>query len=677
MKSITLLAEENLLENPSQAAISPVKNAVILAAGKSSRFREQGVLKPKVLMKVGGLRLLERAILTLHETGVERFRIVVGAYKEQVLAEMRSIARLREIDIEYVECVEYELGNGVTFAAGAAGFSEAFLLTMSDHIFAPDTVRDFIQKTKEAPQLPALACDGDLENVFDMDDATKVASRDGFIHNIGKEIKEYDLVDTGLFYFPAGYGSKIEEKARQGAHSVSGIIQHFIDGDGVRAVELENAMWQDVDDPNMKREAERRLLKMFPQPEKTLVSHFVSGPASLALARTELKPYHVTAIVFLMSMVASAFAAAGHRDPMLIGSSVFLLASLFDGADSSLARMTYQTSRFGEWFQRFLGSLRYLIFFSGIGISGWRSTHSDFYLFGVFMFWAVGLYLLSQMATFAWNRREQPDEPFLPSPFVRNFKRKSVARLIGFLQTVTRPDVLALLTFALGLFFKSKAMFWVGLAGTMVSAIAFSKSVHVSKVKTNKANPVGNLNPIYFFLLGIGILAALVFYLDFTVVNASLAAAGNKVFVVFSVALLWIVTNTLCTRTLVQGKVPFPDLLYNQITGEAYNTILPLAAVGGEPYRIQHLTNWLDWHTASRAVVVDRLIRAITGTLFAATCLTLTLVLVDLSDAVFITLAVLAAVHFAAGIGMTWISLSSAPSKFIGYVLKKMKMVDE
>lgn len=425
-------------------------------------------------MQVGGLGLLERAILTLHSTGIEHFRITVGAYKEQVLAEMKSLERLQGIDIEYVECDDYELGNGVSLAAGAAGFSEAFLLTMSDHIFSPDTVQDFIQKTKEVPHLPALACDADLENIFDMDDATKVASRDGFIHNIGKEIKEFDLVDTGLFYFPKGYGSAIAEKAKQGAHSVSGIIQHFIDGDGVRAVVLDNARWQDVDDPNMKREAERLLGTMFTSPE----------------------------------------AAA------LLGSAN---------------------------------------------------------------------------------------------------------------ETQAKP---------------------------MVSSIA----------KFKKFLP---------YVLGLGIIAALFFYVPLNLVADSLALIGGKVFLVFSVAILWIVTNSLCTRTLVQGKVPFIDLLYNHITGEAYNTILPLASMGGEPYRIQHLTNWLDLHTASRTVVVDRLIRAITGILFATTCLTLTLFMVKMNSATYITIASLAAFHFVLGFAIIWVSLSQAPSKMVNVVLKKLKMVEE
>ncbi|MBK9016433.1 MAG: flippase-like domain-containing protein [Saprospiraceae bacterium] len=175
------------------------------------------------------------------------------------------------------------------------------------------------------------------------------------------------------------------------------------------------------------------------------------------------------------------------------------------------------------------------------------------------------------------------------------------------------------------------------------------------------------------YLLGVGIIAALLFYVPIELVGNSLALIGGKVFLVFSVAILWIVTNTLATSTLVRNKVPFLDLLYNNITGEAYNTILPLASVGGEPYRIQHMTNWLDLHTASRAVVVERLIRAITGMLFGAACLTFTLAFVDMSSAVFTTVAILAAVHYAVSLGIVWLSLSQAPSKVVTFVLKNSK----
>ena len=54
-----------------------VEHAVILAAGNGERFQEKGVKLPKVLLKVGGLRLLERAVLALNQVGVKHFYIVV------------------------------------------------------------------------------------------------------------------------------------------------------------------------------------------------------------------------------------------------------------------------------------------------------------------------------------------------------------------------------------------------------------------------------------------------------------------------------------------------------------------------------------------------------------------------------------------------------------------------
>ncbi|MEK7255863.1 MAG: NTP transferase domain-containing protein, partial [Bacteroidota bacterium] len=351
MNSATVLAAPGG-EKQATRHSTTVKNAVILAAGRSQRFRERGIQKPKVLLEVGGLRLLERAVLTLHHAGVEHFRIVVGAYRRQVVRTMKHSRRLRKLDIEYVECEDFEKGNGVTFGAGAAGFDEPFLLAMSDHIFSPETVSDFIQKATTQPHLPALACDGNLPGVFDMDDATKVSSRKGFIHNIGKEISEYDLVDTGLFYFPAGYGKRVAAEAQGGAHSVSGIIQRFIDETGVRAVALDNAFWQDVDYPGMKREAERRLHETLVHPDDGWVSRninrYFSIPLSFQIARLGLHPSWVTTVVFLLTLLGAWFAAFGSYELIVCGALIFQLAAILDGCDGEVARLTLRSSRFGD-----------------------------------------------------------------------------------------------------------------------------------------------------------------------------------------------------------------------------------------------------------------------------------------------------------------------------------------
>lgn len=60
-----------------------VDNAVIMAAGTSSRFAPLSYEKPKALIEVRGEVLLERQIRQLREAGIEQIIIVVGYKKEQ------------------------------------------------------------------------------------------------------------------------------------------------------------------------------------------------------------------------------------------------------------------------------------------------------------------------------------------------------------------------------------------------------------------------------------------------------------------------------------------------------------------------------------------------------------------------------------------------------------------
>ena len=59
-----------------------VDNAVILAAGLSSRFAPISYEKPKGLLRVRGEVLIERQIKQLHDAGIDDITVVVGYKKE-------------------------------------------------------------------------------------------------------------------------------------------------------------------------------------------------------------------------------------------------------------------------------------------------------------------------------------------------------------------------------------------------------------------------------------------------------------------------------------------------------------------------------------------------------------------------------------------------------------------
>ena len=72
-----------------------VDNAIIMAAGMSSRFAPLCYESPKGLLNVKGERLIEREILQLKEAGIEDITLVVGYMKEK----MFYLAEKFDVDI--------------------------------------------------------------------------------------------------------------------------------------------------------------------------------------------------------------------------------------------------------------------------------------------------------------------------------------------------------------------------------------------------------------------------------------------------------------------------------------------------------------------------------------------------------------------------------------------------
>jgi len=79
------LLQDGALSEQGLAALAPyrVDNAVIMAAGMSSRFAPLSYEKPKGLMVVKGEILIEREIRQLHEAGITDITLVVGYMKEK------------------------------------------------------------------------------------------------------------------------------------------------------------------------------------------------------------------------------------------------------------------------------------------------------------------------------------------------------------------------------------------------------------------------------------------------------------------------------------------------------------------------------------------------------------------------------------------------------------------
>jgi 1L-myo-inositol 1-phosphate cytidylyltransferase len=222
-------------------------NCLIVAAGTGGRLRQRGQSKP--LVPVNGVRLLERVITRARSAGVERFFVVSGYRGEEVRAALDVFSAREAIPIVHVSNDEWQRGNGVSVLKARPFLNGPFLLSMCDHLVDPDILRDLIASTLE-PDTVTLAVDYNVAgSINDLDDVTRVMCSNGRIVHIGKVIREFNAIDTGVFLCTPVIFDALEVSQAAGDDSISGAMNVLAREDRARVFDIQGRLWLDVDDP--------------------------------------------------------------------------------------------------------------------------------------------------------------------------------------------------------------------------------------------------------------------------------------------------------------------------------------------------------------------------------------------------------------------------------------------
>lgn len=217
-----------------------------MAAGLGSRLKSDETV-PKPLREVAGRALILRVLDRFAESGIERAVVVVGYRRDEIIAGIEEAAL--PIRVTFVENPLFELKNGLSvLAAKSAVGDHPFFLSMSDHIFDVSLIKGLASAPIPDGGL-VLAVDSKLDSIFDMDDATKVLSKDGRIACIGKELENFDSVDTGLFACsPALFEAlAASSKEQDGDCSLSDGVQAIAKKGLAMIHDVGDGLWQDVD----------------------------------------------------------------------------------------------------------------------------------------------------------------------------------------------------------------------------------------------------------------------------------------------------------------------------------------------------------------------------------------------------------------------------------------------
>lgn len=236
-----------------------LSDAVILMAGSGSRLRvhQKDFLKP--LMPVNGRPLISYTIDGLVRSGIRSITAVLGFECEVLGPAVEKLVPAR-VRLRFVENPQWNLQNGISLLAAAEAVTTPFLLTMSDHIFDANII-DLIRQGSSHAQLN-VAIDRKLETVFDIDDATKIQTTRNGIAAIGKHLREFDAVDTGVFACPPEIFSYLERAKVNNDCSLTDAVRLMATDEKVRCIDIGDAWWQDVDTAAMLRHAEKMIGSM-------------------------------------------------------------------------------------------------------------------------------------------------------------------------------------------------------------------------------------------------------------------------------------------------------------------------------------------------------------------------------------------------------------------------------
>jgi choline kinase len=227
------------------SAKRPVGRAVVLAAGNGDRFQNSSH-DSKLLEPLLGQPILLRTIAAAHEAGIDRVTVVLGYQADRVRA-LAERAASSTLSLSFVVNPHWRLENGVSaLAAQDAVDDEPFALLMGDHVFEPGVLARML-RLPLAPGESVLAIDTRQADSAVADEATKVRRRGSRIVAIGKDLREYDALDTGVFVCAPSLFGALRAAQAAGDTTLSAGIRRLAQRGLMLGFDIGDARWCDID----------------------------------------------------------------------------------------------------------------------------------------------------------------------------------------------------------------------------------------------------------------------------------------------------------------------------------------------------------------------------------------------------------------------------------------------
>jgi len=361
--------------------------ALIIAAGQGKRLRPIGDTKPLVTLL--GLGLIERVILTAKKSGIKEFCIVTGYHGEKI-REQLSDGEKYGVRIQYVQNDSWIRGNAISVLKARDHFKESFVLLMADHNYDHRILNELL-KTKIGKDECILCVDKNPGDHLNIDDATKVQTVDHRIDSIGKDLSDYNCIDTGIFICNPVIFDVLEQSISKGDEGLSGGIKILAQRHKMRYMSLGDNFWIDVDDKTDRKNAEllicNKLKKDTDGPVSTILNRPISLRITKLLLKTGITPNQISVLSTVIGLVGASFFFSGEYFYLILGGILIHIHSIVDGCDGEVARLKLRQTKYGGWLDSVLDRYVDAAIILGLAYGYWSIT-------GDVTIWIIGFFAL-------------------------------------------------------------------------------------------------------------------------------------------------------------------------------------------------------------------------------------------------------------------------------------------
>jgi len=339
---------------------------VVLAAGRATRLGEVTGGRSKLLLRLGGLTLVERAVRMLLACGLERVVVVVGYEGEAVAA---AAARADPDRVHIVSAERWDEGNGQSLAAAEPALSgeRRFVLLCADIVFSNGSFPDLVSSNEPAALIdPSPGADAWAAG-------TRVRVRDGRATAFSTELPD-PAIDCGAFVFELDIFEFQRQAAAADDHTLTGAFGRLAAARGMKALPLPaGALWRDVDTPEDLRDARRMLRRSLIKQSDAPIFRYLYRPVStrvtMALAPLRVPPDAITYLACLLGLSAACTLAWGQG---ILGGLLIQANTILDGVDGETARLQFRSSPRGAVLDAVIDRIVDGSLVAGVGLWLWH-----------------------------------------------------------------------------------------------------------------------------------------------------------------------------------------------------------------------------------------------------------------------------------------------------------------